>query len=108
MFADQSGEIHPALGPEPTDIVITKHRVSAFTGTDLAMILRAPEVDTLILFRIATSGVVLSTLLEACDADYRIFVVSDCCADRDPGLHRTLLENLFPGRATVLTAAALL
>jgi nicotinamidase-related amidase len=105
LFSGAAGEIHSALGPEPTDIVITKHRVSAFTGTDLAMILRAFEIDTLILFGIATSGVVLSTLLEASDADFRLFVIADCCADRDQELHRVLLENLFPRRATVLNSA---
>src|SRR5215469_16133532 len=29
FFRGPSGAIHPALGPEPGDIVITKHRVSA-------------------------------------------------------------------------------
>jgi hypothetical protein len=38
---------------------VVKRRVSAFARTDLETILRAREVDTLILFGIATSGVVL-------------------------------------------------
>ena len=99
------GSIDPALAPVENEIVITKHRVSAFTGTDLAMILRVNDLDTLVLFGIATSGVVLSTLLEACDADFRLAVIKDCCADLDPGLHDTLIEKLFPLRATVLSAA---
>ena len=69
FFKGASGAIHPALGPEPGDIVVTKHRISAFTGTELAMILRAKEIETVVLFGIATSGVVLSTLLDAGDAD---------------------------------------
>ena len=36
------------------------------------MILRAREIHTIVLFGIATSGVVLSTLLLASDADYRL------------------------------------
>ena len=28
-------EIHPAIAPQPTDIVVTKRRVSAFSGSDL-------------------------------------------------------------------------
>jgi nicotinamidase-related amidase len=40
--------------------------------------LRAKQIDTLILLGIATSGVVLSTLLDASDADYRLIVVRDC------------------------------
>jgi nicotinamidase-related amidase len=64
LFEGTSGAIHPTLGPAPDDIVVTKHRISAFTGSDLQMILREREIDTLVLFAIATSGVVLSTLLE--------------------------------------------
>jgi len=104
FFQGPSGAIHPALGPEDGDIVVTKHRVSAFAGTDLEMILRAKEIETLVLFGIATSGVVLSTLLEACDADFRIVVVSDCCADLDAELHAALIERLFPLRGEVVTA----
>jgi len=105
FFEGSSGAIHPALGPEPSDIVISKHRISAFTGTDLDLILRAKEIDTLVLFGIATSGVVLSTLLDASDADYRLAVISDCCADLDAELHSALIQRLFPQRADVLTAA---
>ena len=70
------------------------------------MILRAGGVDTLVLFGIATSGVVLSTLLEACDSDYRLVVIADCCADFDADLHTCLVERLFPRRADVITASA--
>ena len=105
LFEGTSGRIHPALGPELTDIVVTKHRVSAFSGTDLDMILRANEISTLVLFGIATSGVVLATLLEASDRDYRLAVIADCCADLEPQLHNSLIERLFPKHADVLTAS---
>jgi len=105
FFQGASGEIHPALGPEPDDIVVTKHRVSAFAGTDLEMILGAKEINTLVLFGIATSGVVLSTLLQASDADYNLVVIADCCADQDAELHHALLTRLFPKRGEVTTAS---
>jgi nicotinamidase-related amidase len=105
LFEGASGAIHPALGPEPDEVVITKHRVSAFPGSDLQMILRTKEIDTLALFGIATSGVVLSTLLEAFDSDYRVIVIADCCADTDADLHRVLIERLFPVRGEVAMAA---
>ncbi len=104
FFQGSSGAIHPALGPEPADIIVTKHRVSAFVGTDLDMLLRANEIETIVLFGIATSGVVLSTLLQASDADYQLVVISDCCVDRDMDLHLALLNRLFPTRAEVITA----
>jgi len=105
LFQGASGAIHPALGPEPEDLVVTKCRISAFAGTDLEVLLRARDIETVVLFGIATSGVVLSTLLDACDADYRPFVIADCCADRDPELHRALIDRLFPQRGQVITAA---
>ena len=104
LFQGAAGAIHPALGPEPGDIVVTKHRVSAFTGTDLGMLLRAKEIETLVLFGIATSGVVLSTLLEAFDSDFKTVVISDCCADRDMEMHNMLLSRLFAQRGEVVTA----
>jgi nicotinamidase-related amidase len=104
FFQGSSGAIHPTLGPEPADIILTKHRVSAFVGTDLEMLLRANEIETIVMFGIATSGVVLSTLLQASDADYRLVVIADCCADRDIELHMALLERFFPTRAEVITA----
>jgi nicotinamidase-related amidase len=105
LFQGAAGAIHPALGPEPGDILVLKHRVSGFFGTDLGLLLRAKEIETIVLFGIATSGVVLSTLLEASDADYRLVVIEDCCADLDAELHAALVERLFPKRAEVLTAS---
>jgi nicotinamidase-related amidase len=104
LFEGASGTIHPALGPAANDVVVTKHRISAFTGTDLDIILRTWNIETLVMFGIATTGVVLSTLLDACDADYQSFVIADCCADRDPELHDALVKRFFPQRGEVITA----
>jgi nicotinamidase-related amidase len=104
FFQGSSGAIHPALGPMPEDFVVVKRRVSAFAGTDLDMILRTREIHTIVMFGIATSGVVLSTLLEASDADYRLVVIEDCCADLDVELHSALTRRLFPTRADVMSA----
>jgi len=105
IFEGTAGAIHSDVTPEGDDIVVTKHRISAFAGTDLDMILRANDIDTLILFGIATSGVVLSTLLHAADADYRMAVIKDCCADLDQEIHTSLLARLIPRVATVLDAS---
>lgn len=105
FFQGESGAIHPALAPAASDLVVTKSRVSAFAGTDLELLLRAHDITTLVLFGVATSGVVLSTLLTAFDADYEIVVIRDCCADLDPELHQILLEKFFPRLASVVTAS---
>jgi nicotinamidase-related amidase len=94
----------PALNISPEDIVVTKRRVSAFSGSDLDMILRANGITKLVLTGIATSGVVLSTLREAADKDYGLSVISDLCADFDPLVHKVLTEKVFPRQAEVVTA----
>jgi nicotinamidase-related amidase len=94
----------PAITPEEGELVITKRRVSAFTGSDLEVVLRGGDVQHLILCGIATSGVVLSTLREAADKDYRLTVLSDLCADPDPEVNRVLLEKVFVRQAAVVTS----
>ncbi len=69
-----SAEIHSVITPQATDIVVTKRRVSAFSGSDLEVVLRAQDIHHLVLCGIATSGVVLSTLREAADKDYQLTV----------------------------------
>jgi nicotinamidase-related amidase len=96
-------KVHPDLGQADGEPTIIKRRVSGFTGSDLEVILRAHGIQHIILTGIATSGVVLSTLREAADKDYRITVLSDCCADGDEEVHRILLTKVFPRQADVIT-----
>ena len=100
---DPTAEIYPELAPQPGDVVVTKQRVSAFTGTNLDMILRSNNIDTLLLTGILTQGVVLSTLRHAADMDYRAVVVADGCSDKDPEVQRVLMEKIFPFQARIAT-----
>lgn len=101
-----STAIHVDAGYEPdTDLLIVKRRVSAFSGSDLEILLRARAIDTLYLAGLATSGVVLSTLRQAADLDYRLFVLTDCCADSDNEVHETLISRVFIRQAALLSAA---
>lgn len=104
MFLAGGSDIHKGVAPRDGDIVIMKHRISAFYGTDLDMILRANGIDTLVMYGIATSGVVLSTLVDAADRDYRTTVIKDCCADMDMELHTCLVDKYFTKRGDVITA----
>ena len=102
---DAGAEIHPDVAPAAGDTVVTKRRVSAFAGSDLDMVLRAGDIDTLVLTGIATSGVVLSTVRQAADLDYRITVLADGCLDSDPEVHRVLTEKVFPRQADIISVA---
>jgi nicotinamidase-related amidase len=104
-FSEETAQVHPDVAPEPGDIVVTKRRVSAFAGSDLEMVLRAGEIDHLVLAGVATSGVVLSTVRQAADLDFGLTVLADGCLDADAEVHRVLTEKLFPQQADVLTVA---
>jgi len=96
--------IHVAVKPAANEVVVGKHRVNALFGTDLDMVLRANNIETLIILGYATSGVVLSTVRYAADADYKLVVVEDCCADQQPDVHDFLTQRIFPRQAEVVSS----
>lgn len=98
-------DIDPRVAPAAGEVVVMKHRVGPFLGTDLDQVLRAKRVETLVLTGIATSGVVLSTVRFGADADYRLVVVEDCCADADAEVHRVLTQKVFPRQGSVVSAS---
>ena len=49
----------------------------------------------------------LSTVRDAHDRDYRLIVLSDLCADREPDVHSFLTERIFPRQAVVITSGEL-
>ncbi|MGW6954107.1 cysteine hydrolase family protein [Streptomyces chartreusis] len=100
-------QIDERILPEDGDIIVRKIRFGAGSTTDLHQQLRACGVDTLILSGISTSGVVLSTLIDAADRDYRVYVLTDGVADHDPESHRVLVEKVFPSRAHLIDTADL-
>ncbi len=97
-------EIHPAIIPRPEETVLTKRRTGPFSTTNLAEILKKQGIETLVLMGISTSGCVLSTVRCAADMDYKLIVLSDCCADQDHEVQRVLMEKLFPRQASVVTS----
>ncbi|MFE7216591.1 cysteine hydrolase family protein [Streptomyces sp. NPDC001698] len=64
-------------------MVVRKIRFGSVSTTDLHQQLSDRGIDTLVLTGISTSGVVLSTLIDAADRDYRVYVLSDGVADPD-------------------------
>lgn len=100
---DTFTQIHSALTPKENDLVIHKKRISAFSGSDLEVVLRALGINHLVLTGVSTSGIVLSTLREAADKDYMVTVLSDGCTDGDEEVHRVLTTKVFTRQATVVT-----
>jgi len=101
MADNENTAIHPDVAPAENEAVVIKRRIGAFSFTELEMILRAQGVENLILTGVTTSGVVLSTVGQAFDLDYRLIVVSDCCADPDQETNIFLLERILSQYAFV-------
>jgi nicotinamidase-related amidase len=101
---DLSLQICPEVQPLEGEVMVTKRRVSGFTGSDLEVVLRSLGAEELVLAGVATGGAVLSTLRQAADMDYGMTVVSDLCMDGDEEVHRLLCEKVFPKQARVVGA----
>jgi nicotinamidase-related amidase len=103
-FADGSHEaaIHSRVAPQGRELVVRKTRFGAFSTTELHRLLQELGIDTLVLAGISTSGVVLSTIRDALDRDYEIYVLADSIADHDPQLHDALVERLLPQSVNVI------
>lgn len=103
LFVDD--RISPELGRQAHEPVIIAHRASVFFGTDLQVRLSAQGIDSLIMVGIASTGVMLSSVAYASDADFRLFTVKDCCYDPDQVVHEHLFSTAFDSRTTVLSLA---
>jgi nicotinamidase-related amidase len=101
LFVDD--EISPELGRLDNEPLIIAHRASVFFGTGLQEQLSRRGIDTLIMVGIASTGVMLSSVAHASDADFRLFTVKDCCHDPDQVVHDHLFATAFESRTTVLT-----
>ena len=105
MHADAAAtQVHDRLAPREGDVVVRKRRVGPFSTTDLHEQLESRGVETIVLAGISTSGVVLSTVRDGADRDYRIIVLSDASADPEPDIHEFLTTRVFPRQASVMTA----
>lgn len=101
-------QIHPQIIRQPGDLVLIKKNSGAFSTTNLDERMKKLGIDTLVLMGIYTSGAVMSTLRWGADINYKLYLVSDCCADRDPELHKVLLEKVFYHQSTVIPAKGFL
>ncbi len=94
------------LDRNENDVEIVKHRVSAFYGTDLDLILRANKIEKLVLTGVATNNALELTAREAHDRDYAVTIVSDATEAANDEAKEASLQ--FLSKITELTTAELL
>ncbi|MEH3146002.1 MAG: cysteine hydrolase [Methylobacterium frigidaeris] len=80
-------DIVPALAPLPGEPVVDKPGKGAFYATDLAAILEARGIATLLVCGVTTEVCVHTTVREANDRGYRCVVLADACASYFPEFH---------------------
>lgn len=82
----------PECAPEPGELVLTKRRPSAFFGTDLAMILRAQDIESVAVVGISTGGCVEATLRDATHNDFYAVLLEDAVGAYDLEVHEASLR----------------
>jgi len=80
-------DIIPELYPIEGEPVIDKPGKGAFYQTDLELMLKNREIDTLFVCGVTTEVCVNTTVREANDRGFRCIVLSDCCASYFPEFH---------------------
>ena len=100
------GEIMPGLLDHGRDwIVNTKKRYNCFVATDLELLLKSHNINTLIITGVNTNSCVLSTVTAACSMDYAVIVPSDCVNTMDPPpLHDAALLCIRTAFGFVMTS----
>ena len=94
--------IVPQIAPQPRDLVIYKHKPSAFFGTPLVSFLVQLGVDSLLLTGTTTSGCVRATAIDAFSYNYRVAVVEEGCFDRSQASHAVSLCDMHAKYADVV------
>lgn len=94
MAGSEGAEFIDELAPRDGELVIHKHRYSAFKGTDLDMVLRARGVRTAIVTGVSTNVCVESTLRDAFETGYYVAIPSDATASWDMELHEATLRTV--------------
>ena len=87
-------EIDSSTGITAGDPIIAKHGASAFHGTNLAGLLTAAGVATVVVTGATTSGCVRATVVDAVQSGFIVLVPRDCCADRASAPHEANLYDI--------------
>lgn len=80
---DPDVEVIEALAPEPGDVIIDKLFYSGFHNTDLDTVLRARDVDTIIVCGTVTNVCCETTIRDGVHREYKVIALSDASAAMD-------------------------
>lgn len=101
-------EVIKELKPLPGDYQVQKRRPGAFYSTDLELLLRSRNIDTLLITGCMTGACVANTVLQARERDFHIIVISDGCASLIKESHEYWMKNMYPRSGRVRITADLI
>lgn len=87
-------EFYDGIAPLPTERVVVKHRYSAFINTDLNTVLKARNIQSVLVCGVATNVCVETTARDAYMFDYYVTMIDDCSAAYEAKLHLSTLDNM--------------
>jgi len=97
-------QIVAELTPRADELLIKKHRPSAFHLTNLDLVLRNRRVQTVVITGCLTQGCVQATATDASFHDYYTVIVDDCVQSTSQEMHQNALRFLR-SRYDVLSSA---
>ena len=87
-------EFYEGISPLPTERIVIKHRYSAFINTDLNTVLKARNIQSVLVCGVATNVCVETTARDAYMYDHYVTMVDDCSAAYEAKLHLGTLDNI--------------
>jgi ureidoacrylate peracid hydrolase len=101
-------EVYPDIAPIEGESLITKHRYSAWFGTDLDIVVRNLGVDTLIICGTTTDRCTGLTAYEAFMRDLKVVFPADANATFQDEVHAAMLTSLDMGGAMIVKTEELI
>ncbi|HKE32300.1 MAG TPA: isochorismatase family cysteine hydrolase [Candidatus Angelobacter sp.] len=92
------------VAPLPGERVVIKHRYSAFINTDLNTVLKARDVESVLVTGVSTNVCVETTARDAYMYDYYVTLVEDCSAAYSEAMHKGTLKNISDHFGLVVTS----
>ena len=96
-------EILADLDPRPEDWYVEKNRLSAFFQTNLELVLRGLDAETVLITGVLTNQCVGATTKDALFRNFKPIVVEECTGTTLPHLHGPAIEMIGVGWGQVNT-----
>ena len=106
MEGSWGAQLYDELAVEPTDLIVTKYRPTAFHNTPLEALLKARGIETVVIAGQVTEGCIDSTIRGARDRDFYAVLVKDAIGSTSRERHDRVLAN-WTGRIPTPSVADL-